>query len=126
MNEGFTIDEAQILLDGISDIIDSKHQYKLVKYRRTCAMVGNTILENKHRRIGVTRATLQNHTTNGLIRVLLHEVTHFLHDCQPRYKRKIQNGIRLKCHRKTFHKLEAKTKAKFEAQYGEPLPVHCW
>jgi hypothetical protein len=120
----FTLEEGQIITDFIAAIIDPKHKYKIKKYKRTCAFTRDTFMYGKHRIIGVSHATLTNRSVNGFIRVMLHEITHFMHD--QRYARRPDLLVKRRAHRKTFRDLEQKVKAKFEAVYGEVLPEHCW
>jgi len=122
--KALTLEEGQIITNCIAEIIDPKHQYSIRKYRRTCAFTWDTFAEGKRRVIGVTPSTLKTHSTNGFIRVILHEIVHFVHD--QRYRKRLDLLRKNRSHRKTFQKLESKLKVELESVYGELLPVHCW
>lgn len=116
--------DAQTIVTGIAQIVDPKHKYTIRNYRQTCAFTWDTFARGKRRVIGVTHATLKNHSTNGFIRVMLHEIAHFIHD--QRYRKRLDLLRSRRSHRKTFTKLETFLKAKFESIYGEMLPTNCW
>jgi len=118
------IEDAQTIVDCIAEIIDPTHKYTIKKFKRTCAFTWETFARGKRRVIGVTHATLTNHSINRFIRVMLHEIAHFIHD--KRYRKRLYLLRKRRAHRKTFHKLESTLKAKFESAYGEMLPEHCW
>lgn len=122
--ENVNLEEAQTILNHVAEVIDPKHKYKIKKHRRTCAFTWDTFNDGKHRVIGVSHATLTNLNVNGFIRVMLHEIAHFVHG--QRYRKRLDLLLKQKSHRKTFHRVEAVLKAKFEEVYGERLPEHCW
>jgi len=118
------IEDAQTIVNCIAEIIDPAHKYTIKKFKRTCAFTWETFARGKRRVIGVTHATLTNHSTNGFIRVMLHEIAHFIHD--QRYRQRLDLLRKNRAHRKTFTNLESRIKAKFEGVYGEVLPKNCW
>lgn len=98
---GWTIDEAQALTDCVALIIDPKHKYQIKKYRKTCAFIGETFFfHHRKRLIGLTSATLANNNQNGLLKILVHEIAHFVH--AQRYRKRLDLLRKQRCHRATF------------------------
>lgn len=115
---------AQQLLDSVAAICDPKHKYYLkMDRKRVEAFIGDTLYDGKRRRIGVTKAFLKR-PTNAIIRVLIHELAHFVYTM--RFRNKPYDAMHKRSHNKSYRKVEASLVAKVQSAYGEKLPVHCW